>query len=95
MVVYSRCICARWLGNQDTMCRFCVFRWVLDVQQSMIGSCSLEDVAVRVLTRVVGHCPHRNQLLIDCGWTGIRWLYKTSPVSQYLICAAVITEIAN
>ncbi|XP_041659840.1 D-threo-3-hydroxyaspartate dehydratase isoform X1 [Cheilinus undulatus] len=42
-----------------------------DVQQSVIGSCSLEDVAVRVLTRVIGHCPHRNQLLIDCGWTGI------------------------
>lgn len=42
-----------------------------DVQQSLIGSCSLEDVAVRVLTRVIGHSPHRNQLLIDCGWTGI------------------------
>ncbi|XP_023130195.1 D-threo-3-hydroxyaspartate dehydratase [Amphiprion ocellaris] len=42
-----------------------------DVQQSTIGSCSLEDVAVRVLTRVISHCPHRNQLLIDCGWTGI------------------------
>ncbi|XP_036940079.1 D-threo-3-hydroxyaspartate dehydratase isoform X1 [Acanthopagrus latus] len=42
-----------------------------DVQQSLIGSCSLEDVAVRVLTRVIGHSPHRNQLLIDCGWTGL------------------------
>uniref|UniRef100_A0A665XEL5 Zgc:162816 n=1 Tax=Echeneis naucrates TaxID=173247 RepID=A0A665XEL5_ECHNA len=42
-----------------------------DVQQFVIGSCSLEDVAVRILTRVIGHCPHRNQLLIDCGWTGI------------------------
>uniref|UniRef100_A0A3Q3ME00 Uncharacterized LOC113134930 n=1 Tax=Mastacembelus armatus TaxID=205130 RepID=A0A3Q3ME00_9TELE len=42
-----------------------------DVQQSVIGSCSLEDVAARVLTRVIGHCPHRNQLLIDCGWSGI------------------------
>ncbi|KAI1898322.1 hypothetical protein AGOR_G00071130 [Albula goreensis] len=42
-----------------------------DVQQSMIGSCKLEDVAVRVLTRVIGHYPHRNQLLVDCGWTGL------------------------
>lgn len=42
-----------------------------DVQQSVIGSCSLDDVAVRVLTRVIGHCPHRNQLLIDCGWSGL------------------------
>uniref|UniRef100_A0A3Q3WYX7 D-serine dehydratase-like domain-containing protein n=1 Tax=Mola mola TaxID=94237 RepID=A0A3Q3WYX7_MOLML len=42
-----------------------------DAQQSVIGSCSIEDVAVRVLTRVIGHSPHRNQLLIDCGWSGI------------------------
>ncbi|XP_007434211.1 uncharacterized protein LOC103056254 [Python bivittatus] len=42
-----------------------------DVQQMMIGSCQLGDVAVRVLTRVIGHYPHRNQLLVDCGWTGL------------------------
>uniref|UniRef100_A0A8C5HVC7 D-serine dehydratase n=1 Tax=Gouania willdenowi TaxID=441366 RepID=A0A8C5HVC7_GOUWI len=42
-----------------------------DTQQSVIGSCCLEDIAVRVLTRVIGHCPHRNQLLIDCGWCGL------------------------
>uniref|UniRef100_A0A8B9KJR5 Zgc:162816 n=1 Tax=Astyanax mexicanus TaxID=7994 RepID=A0A8B9KJR5_ASTMX len=42
-----------------------------DVQQSLIGSCKLEDVAVRVLTRVIGHYPHRNQLLVDCGWTAL------------------------
>nr|XP_055040750.1 D-threo-3-hydroxyaspartate dehydratase [Misgurnus anguillicaudatus]XP_055040751.1 D-threo-3-hydroxyaspartate dehydratase [Misgurnus anguillicaudatus] len=42
-----------------------------DVQQSLIGSCRLENVAVRVLTRVIGHYPHRNQLLVDCGWTAL------------------------
>ncbi|XP_077160555.1 D-serine dehydratase-like isoform X2 [Paroedura picta] len=42
-----------------------------DVQQMGIGSCQLKDVAVRVLTRVIGHYPHRNQLLVDCGWTGL------------------------
>ncbi|XP_058035962.1 D-serine dehydratase-like [Ahaetulla prasina] len=42
-----------------------------DVQQMMIGSCQLEDVAIRVWTRVIGHYPHRNQLLVDCGWTGL------------------------
>ncbi|TNM98057.1 hypothetical protein fugu_014303 [Takifugu bimaculatus] len=42
-----------------------------DVQQSLIGSCSLEDVAVKVLTRVISHAPHRNQLLVDCGWMGL------------------------
>ncbi|XP_064019009.1 D-serine dehydratase-like [Pogoniulus pusillus] len=42
-----------------------------DLQQTQLGSCQLEDVAIRVLTRVVGHYPHRNQLLVDCGWTGL------------------------
>ncbi|KAL8164644.1 UNVERIFIED_CONTAM: hypothetical protein K2H54_000509 [Gekko kuhli] len=36
-----------------------------------IGSCQLKDIAVRVLTRVIGHYPHRNQILVDCGWTGL------------------------
>ncbi|KAG8138662.1 hypothetical protein E2320_001487 [Naja naja] len=42
-----------------------------DVQQTLIGSCQPEDVAVRVWTRVIGHYPDRNQLLVDCGWTGL------------------------
>ncbi|XP_076880930.1 D-serine dehydratase [Brachyhypopomus gauderio] len=42
-----------------------------DVQQSLIGSCRLEDIAVRVVTRVIGHYPHRNQLLVDCGWAAL------------------------
>ncbi|XP_053490239.1 D-threo-3-hydroxyaspartate dehydratase [Ictalurus furcatus] len=42
-----------------------------DVQQSLIGSCRHEDIAVRVLTRVIGHYPHRNQLLVDCGWAAL------------------------
>ncbi|XP_048872543.1 D-threo-3-hydroxyaspartate dehydratase [Brienomyrus brachyistius] len=42
-----------------------------DVQQMMIGSCKLEQVAVRVLTRVIGHYPSRNQLLVDCGWAAL------------------------
>ncbi|XP_072125879.1 D-serine dehydratase [Mobula birostris] len=42
-----------------------------DVQQLMIGSCQMDDIAVRVLTRVIGHYPHRNQLLVNCGWTGL------------------------
>lgn len=52
----------------------------LDVQQSIIGSCNLDDVSVRVLTRVIGHCPHRNQLLIDCGWTGLRYDLQWLPI---------------
>lgn len=42
-----------------------------DYQQFLIGSCDLSDIAVRVLTRVIGSYPERGQLLIDCGWTGL------------------------
>ncbi|KAK3749909.1 hypothetical protein QZH41_017357, partial [Actinostola sp. cb2023] len=42
-----------------------------DYQQSLIGSCQLEDVAMRVLTRVIGHYPDRGHLLVDCGFTGL------------------------
>ncbi|XP_051467267.1 LOW QUALITY PROTEIN: D-threo-3-hydroxyaspartate dehydratase-like [Apus apus] len=42
-----------------------------DLQQTLLGSCQLEEVAIRVLTRVIGHYPHRNQLLVDCGWAAL------------------------
>ena len=41
-----------------------------DTTQHALGACTLEDIAVRVLSRVVGHYPKSNTLLIDCGWTG-------------------------
>jgi len=37
-----------------------------DVQQNVAGSCELDDIAVKVMTRVID--PHRNQLVIDAGW---------------------------
>ncbi|XP_075602999.1 D-serine dehydratase-like isoform X2 [Balearica regulorum gibbericeps] len=42
-----------------------------DLQQTLLGSCHPEEVAIRVLTRVIGHYPHRNQLLVDCGWAAL------------------------
>eukprot|EP01064_Diplonema_japonicum_P005313 TRINITY_DN13586_c0_g1_i1.p1 TRINITY_DN13586_c0_g1~~TRINITY_DN13586_c0_g1_i1.p1 ORF type:complete len:366 (+),score=103.34 TRINITY_DN13586_c0_g1_i1:510-1607(+) len=41
-----------------------------DSMQCDIGSCTVEDVAVRVLTRIVGIYPERNMLIVDMGWTG-------------------------
>ncbi|XP_076033888.1 D-serine dehydratase-like [Oratosquilla oratoria] len=43
----------------------------LDVQQSTLGSCTYDDIACSVATRVIGHYPHRNQMLIDCGFLGL------------------------
>lgn len=43
----------------------------LDIQQSTLGSCSQDDIACCVATRVIGHYPRRNQLLVDCGFLGL------------------------
>lgn len=42
-----------------------------DVQQASLGSCTMEDIACCVATRVIGHYPRRNQMLIDCGFLGL------------------------
>lgn len=38
-----------------------------DAFQATIGSCSIDDVAVSVLTTVVGSYPERNNLIVDAG----------------------------
>lgn len=38
-----------------------------DLDQEFIGSCAPADLALSVLASVIGHYPHRNQLLIDAG----------------------------
>ncbi|EGD76863.1 hypothetical protein PTSG_08211 [Salpingoeca rosetta] len=40
-----------------------------DEMQAQISSCSREDIAAFVITRVIGVYPKRNQILIDAGWT--------------------------
>lgn len=40
-----------------------------DTMQQSLGSCTEEDIAVRVLTRVIGAYPKKNLLLVDMGWT--------------------------
>jgi D-serine deaminase-like pyridoxal phosphate-dependent protein len=38
-----------------------------DLDQALIGSCGPNDLALSVLASVIGHYPHRNQMLIDAG----------------------------
>ncbi|MFM8534113.1 MAG: alanine racemase [Acidimicrobiia bacterium] len=38
-----------------------------DLDQEFIGSCSAGDLALSVLASVIGHYPHRNQMLVDAG----------------------------
>jgi D-serine deaminase-like pyridoxal phosphate-dependent protein len=42
-----------------------------DYQQHLLGSCELSEIAGRVLTRVIGHYPERNVVLVDCGFTAL------------------------
>lgn len=42
-----------------------------DAQQFTIGSCSEEDIACVVVTRVIGQYPKRHELLIDAGWSAV------------------------
>ena len=43
-----------------------------DLQQLLLGSCREEDIAARVLTRVLGQFPgKRNQIIIDAGFTAL------------------------
>ncbi len=38
-----------------------------DLDQALIGSCAPDDLALSVMASVIGHYPHRNQMLIDAG----------------------------
>jgi D-serine deaminase-like pyridoxal phosphate-dependent protein len=39
-----------------------------DAQQVALGSCTVDEVAVRVATRIIGVYQQRNQFLIDAGF---------------------------
>ena len=43
-----------------------------DLDQQLIGSCAAGDLALSVLASVIGHYPHRNQLLVDAGALALR-----------------------
>ncbi|WP_421998725.1 alanine racemase [Reyranella sp.] len=38
-----------------------------DLDQECIGACGPQDIALSVLASVIGHYPHRNQMLVDAG----------------------------
>lgn len=42
-----------------------------DAQQMLLQSCEESDIAGKVLTRVIGGSRRRNEILVDCGFTGL------------------------
>jgi len=56
-----------------------------DNQQVQLGSCTQDNVAGKVITRVIGHYPRRNQMLVDCGFTGLTKQGKGSQNPSHMI----------
>jgi D-serine deaminase-like pyridoxal phosphate-dependent protein len=54
-----------------------------DRMQQEIGSCTEDQIAGRVLTRVVGHYPKQNMILVDLGWTGCTQQGRDCSLGQY------------
>ena len=42
-----------------------------DLQQKLLGSCELKDIAAMVMVRVTAHFPKRNEMLIDGGFLAL------------------------
>ena len=42
-----------------------------DLVMAGIGACRLEDIALSVLTSVIGHQPDRGRIMIDAGWMAL------------------------
>jgi len=56
-----------------------------DVMQCGFGSCTESDIGLFTLTRVVGHYPRSNTLLIDLGWSGCVRALSSSRCSCVLL----------
>jgi D-serine deaminase-like pyridoxal phosphate-dependent protein len=42
-----------------------------DLVMAGLGVCAVEDIAIGVLTSVIGHQPARGQLIVDAGWMAL------------------------
>jgi D-serine deaminase-like pyridoxal phosphate-dependent protein len=43
----------------------------VDVTQANLGACAEDDIAAKVLTRIISHYPGSGHMLIDCGWLAL------------------------
>ena len=40
-------------------------------EKSVIGSCSIDDIACQIVTTIIGHYPDDIMMLVDCGFTAL------------------------
>lgn len=52
-------------GVTEVRCGVYVF---FDLFMSNVGVCSIDDIALSVITTVIGHQPEKNWIIVDAGW---------------------------
>jgi len=63
-----------------------------DLFQAGIGVCQLNDIALSVLTSVIGHQPEREYLLVDAGWMALSADRSTRNQSQDMGYGLIMDE---
>lgn len=70
-----------------------------DLVMAALGCCAVDDIAISVLTSVIGHQPDKGWILIDAGWTALSRDRGTEafPVDQGygLVCDALGRPIGD
>jgi len=64
-----------------------------DLQQCTLGT-KREDIACTIATRIVGHYPHRKQMLVDCGENGLSTLGNHGQNDKDM-CYALVKDEPN
>lgn len=66
-----------------------------DLVQAELGSCTINDIALSVLTTVIGHQPDRGRVLIDAGWMALSGDRGTASFPQDWFYGAVIDAVTG
>lgn len=62
------CTFKMWVQQVENLVSWCL---IVDYLGVKTGSCSMEDIACKVMTTVISHKPEAGHLVVDCGWTAI------------------------
>lgn len=66
-------------GVTELRCGIYIFQ---DLFQAAIGACGIEDIAISVLTTVIGHRPDLNRIIVDAGGLAMSKDLSTSRTTQ-------------
>ncbi|WAR22480.1 DTHAD-like protein [Mya arenaria] len=64
--------CSRPINNMGVLTEFHPGNYIFyDYMQVLVGSCSMDDIAMKIVTTVISHKPEVGTLVVDCGWNCI------------------------